>query len=244
MTKPLVKAGCCGFRAAQSEYTALFSVVEVQQTFYQPPQVETLRRWREAAPKNFEFTLKAWQLITHAARSPTYKRLKRKLTEEEREECGAFRPTPIVREAWDMTRACAEALKAKRVLFQCPASFTPSPENLKRMRAFFSTVERRKLKFCWEPRGGWPDKTVRDLCDELDLVHVVDPFAARTVTTSRERYFRLHGRGGWRYQYETGELEELLTMLPRGKTSYVLFNNVRMLEDAARLQELAQSEAD
>lgn len=244
MTKLLFKAGCCGFRVTQREYTTQFPVVEVQQTFYQPPQVPTLRRWREAAPKNFEFTVKAWQLITHEARSPTYRRLKRQLTAEERANCGAFRPTPIVQEAWDVTRACAEALKAKRVLFQCPASFKPTPENLTRMRAFFSTVERGKLRFCWEPRGAWAGELVRELCDELDLVHVVDPFAARTVTTSRERYFRLHGRGGWRYEYETGELEELLTMLPRGKTSYVLFNNIRMLEDAARLQELAHRADD
>ena len=241
MKKLIVKTGCCGFRMAQSEYVEQFPVVEVQQTFYQPPQVATLRRWRAAAPPGFEFTLKAWQLITHEARSPTYKRLKRTLTEEEREECGAFRQTPIVREAWDVTRACAEALDARRVLFQCPASFTPTAENLHRMRAFFSSVERGQMEFLWEPRGGWPDELVRGLCEELRLVHVVDPFVARTVTPSRI-YFRLHGRKGWRYTYEQDELEELLSMLPRGeRASYVLFNNVRMREDAARFQELASN---
>ena len=236
-----VKTGCCGFRMAQSEYVEHFPVVEVQQTFYQPPQTVTLRRWRAEAPPHFEFTLKAWQLITHEARSPTYKRLKRALAEEERAECGAFRLTPIVREAWEVTRACAEALDARRVLFQCPASFTPTGENLKRMRAFFSSIERGRLEFLWEPRGGWPDKLLRELCEELQLVHVVDPFVARTVTPSKI-YFRLHGRKGWRYTYEQDELEELLSMLPRGKTvSYVLFNNVRMREDATRFQELARA---
>ncbi|HVF57871.1 MAG TPA: DUF72 domain-containing protein [Pyrinomonadaceae bacterium] len=243
MKKPLFKAGCCGFRMARADYAAEFPVVEVQQTFYQPPQIKTLRRWREESPAAFEFTLKAWQLITHEARSPTYKRLRRELTEEERAGCGAFRRSPIVREAWDVTRACAEALDARRVLFQCPASFTPTAENLKRMREFFGATKRGKLEFLWEPRGAWPDELVRSLCDELDLTHVVDPFVARTVTTSRARYFRLHGRGGWRYQYEDGELEELLSMLPRGKTSYVLFNNVRMREDASRFQELARQSA-
>src|SRR5215211_4148447 len=121
-----VKVGCCGFRMAMAEYVAHFQVVEVQQTFYQPPQVQTLERWRAEAPKDFEFTLKAWMLITHEARSPTYRRLKRELTEEEREQCGSFRPTPMVREAWDVTLACARALKARRVLFQCPASFRPT----------------------------------------------------------------------------------------------------------------------
>lgn len=240
MMNSLLKTGCCGFRMAQSEYVKHFPVVEVQQTFYQPPQTATLRRWRAAAPPRFEFTLKAWQLITHEARSPTYKRLKRALTPQEREECGAFRATPIVREAWEVTRAAAAALSARRILFQCPASFMPTSENVERMRAFFSTIERGRLDFLWEPRGSWPNSLVRDLCGELKLAHVVDPFSARTVTPSKI-YFRLHGRNGWRYTYEEGELEDLLAMLPqRGRrAAYVLFNNVRMREDAARFQELA-----
>ena len=238
-----VKTGCCGFRMRQSEYTARFPVVEVQQTFYQPPKAETLRRWRADAPADFEFTLKAWMLITHEARSPVYRRLKRALTEEEREGCGAFRESEIVREAWEATRASAEALAAERVLFQCPASFKPAPRNVSNLRRFFSSVDRGPLRFLWEPRGEWPDRLVRELCEELGLVHVVDPFAARTVTPG-ECYYRLHGRGGFRYVYETAELEELAEMLPRGRvTSYVLFNNVRMREDALRFQEIARASA-
>jgi uncharacterized protein YecE (DUF72 family) len=226
---------------AQREYVRSFKVVEVQQTFYQPPQISTLEKWRAEAPDDFEFTLKAWQLITHESRSPTYRRLKRALSEEEREECGSFRPTAIVKEAWEVTRACAEALKARLVLFQCPASFTPTSQHIEDLRRFFTSVERQGLQFLWEPRGGWPDQTVRELCAELELIHVVDPFAARTLTPQL-CYFRLHGRSGFRYVYEDDELEELLRMLPRGRKSYVLFNNVRMAQDAARFQAMAQRE--
>jgi uncharacterized protein YecE (DUF72 family) len=234
-----VKTGCCGFRMAMAEYVTHFPVVEVQQTFYQPPQVSTLERWRAEAPPDFEFTLKAWMLITHEARSPTYRRLKRELSEKEREECGSFRQTEIVREAWDVTLRCAKALSARRILFQCPASFKPTKANIKNLRAFFTRIRRPpESHLLWEPRGGWPDETVRELCRELDLTHVVDPFAARTVTPER-CYFRLHGRTGFRYVYEDDELEELYAMLPRDETSYVLFNNVRMREDAARFQELS-----
>jgi uncharacterized protein YecE (DUF72 family) len=241
----VIKVGCCGFRRAQSEYAAQFAVVEVQQTFYQPPQVKTLERWRADAPPDFEFTLKAWQLITHEARSPTYRRLKRELTEAEKAEAGSFRPTGIVREAWDVTLACAEALKATRVLFQCPSSFTPTREHVRDLRQFFAHIEhtRRNLVCLWEPRGNWPEELVRELCGELDLTHVVDPFAARTLTPGR-CYYRLHGRTGWRYQYEEDELAELITMLPPKGVSYVLFNNVRMLDDAARFQELARERVD
>ena len=239
--KRVIKAGCCGFRLAQAEYVKRFPVVEVQQTFYQPPQVKTLERWRADAPPDFEFTLKAWQLITHEARSPTYRRLKKELTETEKAEAGSFRPTAIVREAWEVTLACAKALKATRVLFQCPSSFTPTGEHVRDLREFFKGIARpRNLMCLWEPRGEWPERLIAELCRELDLTHVVDPYAARTLTPER-CYYRLHGRSGWRYQYEDDELSELVGMLPPRGVSYVLFNNVRMLDDAERFQILAHA---
>lgn len=243
MTRAL-KIGCCGFRSARANYFALLPAVEVQHTFYQPPQPATLRQWRAEAPPAFEFTVKAWQLITHQARSPTYKRLKRELTEEERAGAGSFRASEIVREAWAVTRECARALAAKTILFQCPASFRPTESNVENMRRFFAQLkqERAGLNLCWEPRGDWPRELIRALCAELDLWHVVDPFAARTVTPGR-CYFRLHGRRGWRYQYEDDELAELLTMLPPAGESYVFFNNVKMIEDAVRFREIAAGEA-
>jgi uncharacterized protein YecE (DUF72 family) len=236
----LIKVGCCGFRSSRESYFRALDAVEVQDTFYRPPQVSTLRRWREEAPAGFEFTLKAWQLVTHRASSPTYKRLKRQLTEEEREGAGFFRPSPIVAEAWELTRECAAALGARALVFQCPASFRPVAENVEHLRRFFRGAERGGPSFCWEPRGGWPRELVAELCAELELWHVVDPFSERTVTPGK-CYFRLHGRKGWRYKYEDAELEELHSMLPKDATSYVFFNNVEMLDDAARFKEIAES---
>jgi uncharacterized protein YecE (DUF72 family) len=234
-----IKIGCCGFRSARASYYSLLPAVEVQHTFYQPPQISTLEKWREEAPADFVFTIKAWQLITHQSSSPTYRRLKRELTTAEKEECGFFRPRKIVREAFDVTLACAGALKARAVLFQCPASFKPTKANIENMRKFFRKTggERAHLNFCWEPRGSWPPDVIKALCEELDLWHVVDPFSNKTVTPLK-CYFRLHGRRGWRYSYEDGELEELSSMLPEGAESYVFFNNIKMIEDAARFKEI------
>jgi uncharacterized protein YecE (DUF72 family) len=235
-----VKVGSCGFRSSRESYYPLLPAVEVQHTFYQPPQISTLERWRAEAPEGFEFAVKAWQLITHQSSSPTYRRLKRELTDEEKEGAGSFRATAIVGDAWEVTKACADALRAKSVLFQCPASFKPTQPNVKNLRKFFGKAERGGRHFCWEPRGGWPRELVKELCEELDLWHVVDPFSDRTATPAR-CYFRLHGRKGWRYVYEDAELEELYTMLPEGSESYVFFNNIRMLEDALRFKAIAES---
>ncbi len=261
------KVGTSGFGIAQQNYVKLFSCVEVQHTFYQPPRVVTLERWRALAPPDFEFVLKAWQLITHAAKSPTYRRLKKQLSEVEREEAGYFRPTSIVREAWEATLASARALNARTILFQCPASFTQSGENIANFKRFFKTISRNrgkdvsgKLNFAWEPRGDWDPKVVKKLCSELDLSHAVDPFTTQSVTPEKF-YFRLHGRNGWRYEYEETELRELAGMLNRPKMSaaptrvksraipaarhqsYVFFNNARMTADALEFQAIT-AEAD
>jgi uncharacterized protein YecE (DUF72 family) len=228
-----LKVGTCGFGLAKVAYARVFSCVEIQHTFYQPPQIKTLERWRREVPANFEFTLKAWQLITHDARSPTYRRLKRKLSQSEKQEAGYFRTTAIVKEAWEKTLLAAKALEAKTVLFQCPASFTPIEENVANMEKFFCSIDRNDLNLCWEPRGNWDEEVVRSLCARLGLWHVVDPFVGKTETPDN-CYFRLHGRNGWRYQYETGELEDLADTVLKRKTSYVFFNNSRMIDDALR----------
>ncbi len=95
-------------------------------------------------PVDFEFTLKAWQLITHESSSPTYKRLRKKLTEKEMAEAGFFKPTDIVNEALETTLACAKALKAPTILFQCPAKFTPTTENMENMRRIMKGIKRGK----------------------------------------------------------------------------------------------------
>lgn len=235
--KGKVKIGTSGFRIPKVEYAQLLSCVEIQQTFYQPPQASTLERWRAETPLEFEFTLKAWQLITHEAKSPTYKRLKKKLSELEKQETGYFKSTSIVKEAWETTLACAKALQAKTILFQCPASFKQTRENISNLEKFFSSINRGKLNFCWEPRGVWDNTVVKSICAELNLWHVVDPFVGRTVTPGK-CYFRLHGRKGWRYKYDEGELEELAAMLPENHSSYVFFNNIHMTEDALKFQEI------
>jgi uncharacterized protein YecE (DUF72 family) len=87
----------------------------------------------------------------------------------------------------------------------------------------------------WEPRGDWPRATIAALCQELGLLHVVDPFVAWPATQG-VFYFRRHGVGGWRHSYTDAELTQLATWLREaGDDGYCLFNNITMREDAQRL---------
>ncbi|MEW5865158.1 MAG: DUF72 domain-containing protein [Pseudomonadota bacterium] len=233
-----LRVGCCGFAMARPRYFATFGLVEVQHTFYQPPRLATLARWRVQAPASFEFTLKAWQLITHEPASPTYRRLKTPVPPNRRARYGSFRPTAEVAAAWAATLECARVLRASVIVFQCPASFAPTPEHVANLRRFFRKArgEAGDIVLAWEPRGAWPRALVRSLCAELDLRPVLDPFAQKPFPGTW-RYFRLHGRGGYRYRYSDSELRALHSLC-RG-TTYVLFNNTAMADDARRFIALA-----
>jgi uncharacterized protein YecE (DUF72 family) len=237
MAPPLVKIGTCGFPLRRTEYFQRFSVVEVQQTFYQPPPLKRVESWREEAPPNFEFTLKAWQLITHEPSSPTYRRLKRPIAAEQAGLYGSFRPTDEVLEAWRVTEEIAHALRSRVILFQTPASFRLTLTNQANLRRFFSKICRRDYLLVWEPRGDWPEQEVEDLCRELDLIHGVDPFQNRELAGSL-RYFRLHGKGGYRYRFTDQDLSWLKDQLDPGLITYLMFNNLSMAEDAERLKRL------
>ena len=227
----VIRIGLCGFTMSAREYYETWPVVEVQQTFYEPPDDRTILRWRVQSPDGFEFTMKAWQLITHRSTSNTYRRMKSPL--EHPAEAGAFQLTPTVMRGWERTRRCAEILRATMILFQCPASFRATDENIANMRRFFAEID-RPARFLWEPRGpSWSDDVIADLCRELDLTHVVDPFLRSSLTTGLT-YWRLHGIGSHYHQYKDEELRSLAAKVPAEGDTYAMFNNIPRVRDAER----------
>jgi len=230
-----IKIGCGGFPMARRNYYDQFRVGEVQQTFYQPPSIKTLEKWRGEAPAGFEFTLKAWQLITPEAKSPTCRRLKLPRPPTKLALCGSFKPAEEVAWAWEQTREAALALQAKIVVFQTPAGFLPTEENRHNLKTFFEETRRRDLRFVGEVRGMWDREAVEGLCRDLDLILGVDPFKSDPPSLG-PRYFRLHGLTGYPYRFTGNDLEDL-----KGKCSedcYCLFDNVSMKGDAQPFQKM------
>jgi uncharacterized protein YecE (DUF72 family) len=237
-----MRLGMCGFTIGAAAYFRQLRVVEVQQTFYDPPPHMTLARWRAQAPPRFEFTMKAWQVITHARTSSTYRRLKRPFGETQRAEAGGFRLNETTLAAWQTTVDAARTLRATAILFQCPASFTPADTNIAAMRQFLLAIERPPhVRLLWEPRGAWPDEIVAGLCHELQLVHAVDPFV-RPSLTPQLLYWRLHGNLSHYASYTDEELRRIAAWLPRADTpdTYVMFNNIPRVRDIARFRALLE----
>lgn len=232
-----IKVGCCGFARAKSRYSEQFKLVEIQQTFYNPPPATTAHRWRRQVPQDFEFTIKAWQIITHPPSSPTYRKAGLEIASHREANYGFFKPSDEVFEAWERTKDIASILKAKAIVFQCPASFTANEENIRNMRGFFARVDTGNLILVWEPRGQWSDSIVSALCHDLNLVHCVDPLETLGVQ-GKLKYFRLHGGPGYKHRYSDDELTRLREVSQGG--AYVLFNNVTMYEDALRFKQLVE----
>jgi uncharacterized protein YecE (DUF72 family) len=235
-----MKLGMCGFTIGAAAYFKRFPVVEVQQTFYDPPPLATLAKWRRQAPADFEFTIKAWQVITHLGASPTYRRLRRPMSDQERADAGGFRSNDTTLAAWQATLTARDALAASAILFQCPASFRPTEENVAAMHHFLGRIARPDgVRLLWEPRGKWPDELVTELCRDLKLVHAVDPFV-RPSLTPELLYWRLHGNKSHYASYSDEELRRLISWLPRDPNveCYVLFNNIPRVKDVQRFREL------
>jgi uncharacterized protein YecE (DUF72 family) len=233
----MVRVGLCGFTMSMEDYAMHFPVVEVQHTFYEPPRDIVMQKWLHSTPRSLEYTMKVWQLVTHPATSPTYRRMKRALRAAD--EPGFFRDSPGVEEGWRRSLACASLLSATAMLFQCPSSFRPERDNVQRMRGFFERIDRPRARLLWEPRGAqWVARRdlALSLCRDLDLVHVVDPFVTPPCAGGAV-YWRLHGIGSARHSYTDPELQRLRRMLLDAEPSdaaYVLFNNLPRVVDAKR----------
>jgi uncharacterized protein YecE (DUF72 family) len=224
----MIDVGCCGYTVNTKKYQETFKVIELNSTFYKYPKPQTVKKWRENAPKNFEFTVKAHQDITH----------KYKMNFEQ------------AQESLEKIEEVCHLLKTQVLLFQTPASF--KPDKIKEVRRFFERAGRDGLTLVWEPRGPlWEtDETrekLRTVLEELDVSHVTDPFRYMPVYTGKVAYLRLHGHGErmYYYQYSNEELENLYEktrFLNTGnKQVYVFFNNLTMFEDAQRFRSYVKS---
>lgn len=252
----MIKVGCCGFgfyKGGLKAYQRKFSIVEIQQTFYRLPMVKTAERWRADAPGEFEFVVKAWQALTHLTTSPTWRRSGVKPEELKKRDYGWLRPTEDNFEAWRRVKEICDALGAKICVLQSPPNFKCARENIEKMKIFLGKINRGDLELAWEPRGDWhehPDE-ISDLCEELNLIHVVDLMRREPLSKHSIAYIRLHGLNpreyDYNYRYSEEELEELARRLKKLKRKhrevYCMFNNYTMYESAQSLQQILRRKA-
>jgi len=189
-------------------YCDRFDTVEINNSFYMLPKIETLSAWREATPRNFEFAIKASRFLTH----------NKKLKEPENA-LHNFLPR-------------AEALQRKLgpILFQLPPKWGI---NLDRLSEFLEALPRYH-RYTFEFREpSWLTDSVYELLRKHNAgfcIYELAGFQSPIEITGDWTYIRLHGPGG-KYQgnYSDEKLEEwaerIVEWSGKLRSIYVYFDN-------------------
>ncbi|MEM5778646.1 MAG: DUF72 domain-containing protein [Candidatus Aenigmatarchaeota archaeon] len=240
----MIHIGCCGysymrpseffgenwkksFRSVLQAYVKLFDSVEINSSFYKIPKISTAEKWRKEANeinKNFIFTVKASNIITHIDK---------------------FSGRSVW--AFNQMKEICKALNAKILLLQSPNSWKPSEENIEKMESFFNKIKREKITITWEPRGKWWDEPnlIKEVCKKFNLINCVDPFRNEALYFGKEKiaYFRLHGFGllsMYHYNFSKKELEGLKEKIKSlyVREIYIMFNNAWCYSNALEFKKL------
>lgn len=168
----MIKVGCAGYPIGRDRYWRSLAFVETD-TGKALPRLKTLASWRADVPAGGEAALQALRLITHGPQDRGFPMSGRKLSPHRAAHCGAFRESLEVFEAWMATKAAAEALGTRIVVFETPVSFQPGPDRLRDMYRFFKGAARGRLSLVWQPNG-WGSLADK-VCADLGLIRGFDP---------------------------------------------------------------------
>lgn len=216
-------------------YSQFFDTVEVNSSFYRPPNPGYVYNWARRVPEGFLFTVKLWQKFTHP-------KMYKEATGEE---------AVISQKDVDMFKKGIEPLVRYRKLGALLAQFPPSFKNdsfgQQILAAVGKTFSEYRLAVELRHRS-WSDdeNTARFLkVHNIAWVQIDEPkfktsIAAEVPITADMAYFRFHGRNAemwwkgdsetrYKYLYSKDEIDELAEKVKNasGQTNmlFAQFNN-------------------
>jgi len=199
-------------------YSHIFNFTEVNYTFYEYPETRRVEIWRRTVPKDFVFSVRCHQDLTH--------RIGLKPVEE------AYR-------VFDRMVSYCRILDAPFLVLETPASYILDEERLKEAREFFSTTDSKGVRLIWEVRA--PNTTeLTSLMQEFSVVHCVDLSREKPNFNSDVVYARLFGKGKHNiYQFTDEELVEIDEKAneSRPKIAAMSYHGLRMNTDAIRFSQ-------
>ncbi len=216
-------------------YSQFFNTVEVNSSFYRPPNPGYVYNWAKRVPDDFLFTVKLWQKFTHP-------NMYREATGEE---------ASISMDDVDLFKRSLEPLAKSGKLGALLAQFPPSFKNDNFSRQIISAVNKAfgQYRLAVELRHkSWsddPNTAVLLKENNIAWVQIDEPrfsssIARELPVTSDMAYFRFHGRNAenwwkgdgetrYKYLYSPGEIEELSERVKSAaretKLLFTQFNN-------------------
>jgi uncharacterized protein YecE (DUF72 family) len=211
-------------------YARHFHSVELNNSFYKLPTVETLAAWRDASPPGFCFAVKGSRYITHM----------KKLKLEEGH--GLF---PL------LERVDVLGDKLGPLLFQLPPRWRYNGD---RLAAFVAALPPQH-RYAFELRDvTWMNEEAYDILRSHRMAYCIydlSRFLSPEVVTADFVYIRLHGPGeAYQGSYDTGVLaywaDKCIAWAAEGRDVYCYFDNDQAgyaVHDALRLQALVEVRA-
>lgn len=202
-----------------SFYSNIFGTVEIDSTFYANPKRGMVFGWAKNTPKDFQFSVKLPQLITHKKRLDLDRGVEVDLNN-----------------FLDLLRPLTESKKLGPLLIQLPPSF--SFDKIDTLEKFFQILP-EGYKFAVEFRNeSWLDdkKQVGSLLTKYNISNTIvdEPLLPidLNVTSKEFAFVRWHGRGEklwYNYKYPDEEVKPWVTKVKevalKVKTTYGYWNN-------------------
>jgi uncharacterized protein YecE (DUF72 family) len=197
-----------------NHYAQYFNSVEVNNSFYALPKKENLKRWVRLTPRDFIFSVKVWNVITH----------KRRLVNCQENLSLFLENISILKD------------QMGAILFQMPPNFKMDLELLKS----FIKILPKGWRYTFEFRNPeWHSEEVYEILHINNIAFCIfemsDIISPRQVTADFI-YMRLHGREGkYRGNYSNEYLNDLTAWLKeQNKPSYIYFDNTDNQDDAIK----------
>ena len=224
-----------GTRDELESYSRFFDTVEVNSSFYRPPDPEITAHWADKTPRGFLFAVKLWQKFTHPKMY----------------QAAVGEAAVISAEDVDLFRKCLEPLlqqgKLGALLAQFPPSFINDSYGKHALKGIINHFGDCHLAIELRHKSWSDDPATADLLRESNVcwVQIDEPkfdfsVASDVPLTSDMAYFRFHGRNAdmwWKgnnetrymYLYSESEIAELAekvkTATQKSALTFAFFNN-------------------
>ncbi len=216
-------------------YSQFFDTVEINSSFYRPPNPGYVYNWARRVPEGFLFTVKLWQKFTHPK---MYKEATGKEAVISQKDVDLFKHSiePLARYG-----------KLGALLAQFPPSFKNDSFGRQILSAVIKTFNEYRLAVELRHRSWSDDENTARLLKENNItwVQIDEPkfqssIAADVPLTTDMAYFRFHGRNAemwwngdsetrYKYLYSNDEINELAEKVKKASEEtnllFALFNN-------------------
>jgi uncharacterized protein YecE (DUF72 family) len=216
-------------------YSQFFNAVEINSTFYRPPNPVFAYNWAKRVPEGFLFTVKLWQKFTHP-----------KMYEESTKKEAIISPKDS-----DMFLQGIDPLITKgklgALLAQFPPSFKNDGQGQQKLNKLIETFGQYRLAVELRHRSWSDDPNTSKILEsgKAAWVHIDEPKFKTSVAeelplSGDMAYFRFHGRNAetwwtgntetrYKYLYSPEEIHELAekvkTATEKASLTFAFFNN-------------------